>query len=137
MATGLPVMSDGRVTHHRWEEIPKEVLNPQLARRVISGERVMLARVYLERGAIVPQHAHENEQLTYLLEGSMRFWFGEDGAEVIDLGAGEVLHIPSNVVHRAQALEKSLDVDIFCPPRADWLDGSDAYLRSTPPATDA
>ena len=130
-------MSDGRVTHHRWEEIPKEVLNPQLARRVISGERVMLAHVYLERGAIVPKHAHENEQLTYLLEGSMRFWFGEDGAEVIDLGAGEVLHIPSNVVHRAQALEKSLDVDIFCPPRADWLDGSDAYLRSTPPATDA
>ncbi len=131
------MMSDGRVTHHRWEEIPKEVLNPQLARRVISGERVMLAHVYLERGAIVPQHAHENEQLTYLLEGSMRFWFGEDGAEVIDLGAGEVLHIPSNVVHGAQALEKSLDVDIFCPPRADWLDGSDAYLRSTPPATDA
>jgi quercetin dioxygenase-like cupin family protein len=130
-------MSDGRVTHHRWEEIPKEVLNPQLARRVISGERVMLAHVYLERGAIVPKHAHENEQLTYLLEGSMRFWFGEDGAEVIDLGAGEVLHIPSNVVHGAQALEKSLDVDIFCPPRADWLDGSDAYLRSTPPATDA
>ena len=130
-------MSDGRVTHHRWEEIPKEVLNPQLARRVISGERVMLAHVYLERGAIVPQHTHENEQLTYLLEGSMRFWFGEDGAEVIDLGAGEVLHIPSNVVHGAQALEKSLDVDIFCPPRADWLDGSDAYLRSTPPATDA
>lgn len=130
-------MSDGRVTHHRWEEIPKEVLNPQLARRVISGERVMLAHVYLERGAIVPKHAHENEQLTYLLEGSMRFWLGEDGAEVIDLGAGEVLHIPSNVAHRAQALEKSLDVDIFCPPRADWLDGSDAYLRSTPPATDA
>ena len=128
----VAVMSDGRVTHHRWEEIPKEVLNPQLARRVISGERVMLAHVYLERGAIVPQHAHENEQLTYLLEGSMRFWFGEDGAEVIDLGAGEVLHIPSNVAHRAQALEKSLDVDIFCPPREDWLDGSDAYLRSTP-----
>jgi quercetin dioxygenase-like cupin family protein len=137
MATGVAVMSDGRVTHHRWEEIPKEVLNPQLARRVISGERVMLAHVYLERGAIVPKHAHENEQLTYLLEGSMRFWLGEDGAEVIDLGAGEVLHIPSNVAHRAQALEKSLDVDIFCPPRADWLDGSDAYLRSTPPATDA
>jgi len=129
-------MSDGRVTHHRWEDIPKEVLNPQLARRVISGERVMLAHVYLERGAIVPKHAHENEQLTYLLEGSMRFWFGEDGAEVIDLGAGEVLHIPSNVAHRAQALERSLDVDIFCPPRADWLDGSDTYLRSTPPATD-
>jgi quercetin dioxygenase-like cupin family protein len=113
------------------------MLNPQLARRVISGERVMLAHVYLERGAIVPKHAHENEQLSYLLEGSMRFWFGEDGAEVIDVGPGEVLHIPSNVAHRAQALERSLDVDIFCPPRADWLDGSDAYLRSTPPAPES
>ena len=126
-------MSEGRVTHYRWEEIPKEVLSPLLARRVISGERVMLAHVYLERGAIVPKHAHENEQLTYLLEGSMRFWFGEDGAEVVEIRAGEVLHIPSNVAHRAQALERSLDVDIFCPPRQDWLDGSDAYLRSTPP----
>jgi quercetin dioxygenase-like cupin family protein len=129
-------MADGRVTRYRWEEIPKEVLNPQLARRVISGERVMLAHVYLERGAIVPKHAHENEQLTYLLEGSMRFWFGEDGAEVIDISAGEVLHIPSNLAHKAQALEKSLDVDVFCPPRADWLDGSDAYLRDAPPAAD-
>jgi quercetin dioxygenase-like cupin family protein len=125
-------VGDARVTHYRWAEIPQEVLNPLLARRVISGERVMLAHVYLERGAIVPQHAHENEQLTYLLEGSMRFWFGEDGSEVIDLSAGEVLHIPSNLAHKAEALEKSLDVDIFCPPREDWLDGSDAYLRSTP-----
>lgn len=125
-------MGDGRVTHYRWAEIPQEALNPLLARRVISGERVMLAHVYLERGAIVPKHAHENEQLTYLLEGSMRFWFGDDGAEVIDLSAGEVLHIPSNLAHRAEALEKSLDVDIFSPPREDWLDGSDAYLRSAP-----
>jgi len=126
-------MADGRATRYRWEEIPKEQLNPQLARRLISGERVMLAHVYLERGAIVPQHAHENEQLTYLLEGSMRFWFGEDGAEVVDISAGDVLHIPSNLAHRAQALETSLDVDVFCPPRADWLDGSDAYLRDAPP----
>ena len=125
-------MGDGRVSHYRWEEIPEEVLSPLQARRVISGERVMLAHVYLERGAIVPKHAHENEQLTYLLEGSMRFWFGEDESEVIDLSAGEVLHIPSNLAHKAEALEKSLDVDIFCPPREDWLDGSDAYLRSTP-----
>jgi unsaturated pyranuronate lyase len=126
-------MAAGRATRYRWEEIPKEQLNPQLARRLISGERVMLAHVYLERGAIVPQHAHDNEQLTYLLEGSMRFWFGEDGAEVIDISAGDVLHIPSNLAHRAQALETSLDVDVFCPPRADWLDGSDAYLRDAPP----
>ncbi len=126
-------MADCRATRYRWEEIPKEQLNPQLARRLISGERVMLAHVYLERGAIVPQHAHDNEQLTYLLEGSMRFWFGEDGAQVVDISAGDVLHIPSNLAHRAQALETSLDVDVFCPPREDWLDGSDAYLRDAPP----
>lgn len=123
-------MREAGATRYRWEELPKEALNPLLARRVISGERVMLAHVYLERGAIVPRHAHENEQLTYLLEGSMRFWFGEDESQIVDLEAGEVLHIPSNLAHRVEALEKSLDVDIFCPPRQDWLDGSDAYLRS-------
>jgi quercetin dioxygenase-like cupin family protein len=122
-------MSEAGATRYRWEEVPKEALNPLLARRVISGERVMLAHVYLERGAIVPTHAHENEQLTYLLEGSMRFWFGEDESQIVDLEAGEVLHIPSNLAHKAEALERSLDVDIFCPPRQDWLDGSDAYLR--------
>ncbi len=122
-------MSDAGATRYRWEEIPKEALNPLLARRLITGERMMLAHIYLERGAIVPKHAHENEQLTYLLEGSMRFWFGEDESQIVDLGAGEVLHIPSNLAHKAEALEKSLDVDIFCPPRQDWLDGNDAYLR--------
>jgi quercetin dioxygenase-like cupin family protein len=123
-------MSDAGATRYRWEEIPKEALNPLLARRLITGERMMLAHIYLERGAIVPKHANENEQLTYLLEGSMRFWFGEDESQIVDLAAGEVLHIPSNLAHKAEALEKSLDVDIFCPPRQDWLDGNDAYLRA-------
>jgi unsaturated pyranuronate lyase len=82
----------------------------------------------------VPQHAHENEQLTYILEGRLRFFLGEDGSEVVDVAAGEVLHIPSNLPHRAEALEDTLDVDIFTPPRADWLDGSDAYLRRPPTA---
>lgn len=122
-------MTDAKAARYRWEDIPKEDLKPLLARRVISGERIMLAHIYLEAGALVPKHAHENEQLAYVLEGSMRFWLGEDGAQVIDVGAGEVLHIPSNLPHSAQALEKTLDVDIFCPPRQDWLDGSDAYLR--------
>ena len=89
----------------------------------------MISHVYLAKGAIVPQHAHDNEQLAYILEGRLRFWLGEDGAEVVDVSAGEVLHLPSNLPHRAEALEDTLDVDIFAPPRADWLDGSDAYLR--------
>ena len=116
---------------YRWEEMPKDQLKPDLHRRLISTERMMLAHVYLEKGCVVPKHEHENEQLTYILEGAMRFWFGEDESEVVEVAAGEVLHIPSYVPHRAEALEATLDLDIFCPPRADWLDGSDAYLRTT------
>ena len=124
-------MSGLGVTHYRWEDLPKEALNPLLGRRLIATERMMLAHVYLEQGCIVPLHEHENEQLTYILEGKLRFRIGADRAEVVDVAAGEVLHIPSLVPHEAEALETTLDVDIFCPPRQDWLDGSDAYLRRT------
>jgi quercetin dioxygenase-like cupin family protein len=123
-------MSDSGATHYRWEDMPKETLKLGLERRLISTERMMLAHVYLEQGCLVPKHEHENEQLTYILEGVLRFWLGEDGSEVVDVHAGEVLHIPPNLPHSAEALETTLDVDIFCPPRADWLEGSDAYLRT-------
>ena len=117
-------------THYRWNDLPKETLKPDLGRRLITTERMMIAQVYLEAGCVVPQHSHENEQLTYVLEGALRLWLGEDDAEeLFDVRAGEVLHIPPNVPHRAEALEDTLDVDVFSPPRADWLDGSDAYLR--------
>jgi len=119
----------GDVTHYRWEDMPKEELTPVIHRRLLSGERLMLAHVYLAKGAIVPRHAHDNEQLTYILEGALRFWLGDDDGDSIDVAAGEVLHIPSNVPHRAEALEDTLDVDVFSPPRQDWLDGTDAYLR--------
>ena len=118
-----------RATHYRWDELPREQLNPQIARRLITGERLMIAHVYLDEGAIVPTHSHDNEQLTYILEGCLRFFLGEDESQVVDVAAGEVLHIPSHLPHRAEALEDTLDVDIFAPPREDWLDGSDAYLR--------
>ena len=123
-------MNELEAAHYRWEEIPKEPLKPDLARRLISSERMMLAQVFLEKGCVVPTHSHENEQLTYILEGALRFWLGEDES-VVDVAAGEVLHIPSNLPHKAEALETTLDVDIFCPPRQDWLDGSDTYLRSS------
>ncbi len=116
-------------TRYRWDDMPLETLNPLIGRRLIATDRMMLAHVYLEQGAIVPTHSHENEQLTYILEGTLRLWLGDDESQVVDLRAGEVLHIPSHLPHRAEALERTLDVDIFCPPRADWLDGSDAYLR--------
>jgi unsaturated pyranuronate lyase len=117
-------------THYRWEELPLEQLKPDLGRRLLTGERMMLAQVYLQQGAIVPRHEHDNEQLTYILEGTLRLWLGpDDDEEMFDVRAGEVLHIPPNVPHRAEALENTLDVEIFCPPREDWLAGTDAYLR--------
>jgi quercetin dioxygenase-like cupin family protein len=122
-------MGASGVTHYRWDDLPKEELKPDLRRRLIPAERMTLGHVYLDRGCVVPTHSHENEQLTYILEGTLRFWLGEDEAEIVDVKAGEVLHIPANVPHRAEALEDTLDVDIFSPPRADWFDGSDAYLR--------
>jgi quercetin dioxygenase-like cupin family protein len=118
-------------THYRWDDLPREQLRPDLHRRLITGERMMIAHVYLDKGAVVATHAHENEQLTYIVEGILRFWLGEDEAQVVDVHAGEVLHIPSHLPHRAEALEETLDVDIFSPPRADWLSGSDAYLRGS------
>ena len=120
-------MSEAR--RYRWEDLPKDQLKPDLARKLVSTERMMLAQVFLDRGCIVPQHSHENEQLTYILEGKLRFWLGEDESEMVDVAAGELLHIPPHVPHRAEALEDTLDVDIFSPPRRDWFDGSDAYLR--------
>ena len=122
-------MNNLKVTFYRWDEMPKEKLSEMLDRRLITADRMMLAHVYLKKGAIVPRHSHENEQITYILEGGLRFWIGEDEAQVIDVLAGEVLHIPSFVHHKAEALEDTLDVDVFSPPRQDWLDKSDDYLR--------
>ena len=115
--------------HHRWEDIPREKLNDLLDRRLVTGERIMLAHVYLKKGCVVPKHFHENEQLTYILEGALQFWLGDDQKEELVVRSGGVLVIPSNLPHKALALEDTLDVDIFCPPRQDWLDKTDAYLR--------
>jgi len=117
------------VTQYRWDEMPKEKVSPLLERRLITGERTMLAHVYLKKGCVVPRHQHDNEQITYILEGSLKFWIGEDEKEERVIRAGEVLYIPSNVWHKAEAIEDTLDVDIFTPPRQDWLDKTDAYLR--------
>ncbi|HZE69319.1 MAG TPA: cupin domain-containing protein, partial [Pyrinomonadaceae bacterium] len=122
-------MTQSAVSFYRWNDMPKEKVSDVLDRRLITGDKVMLTHVYLKKGAIVPQHNHHNEQITYILEGGLRFWIGEDESEVIDVRAGEVLHIPSLVKHKAEALEDTVDVDIFSPPRQDWLDKTDDYLR--------
>ena len=117
------------VRWYRWDDMPKEKVNDLLDRRLITGDRMMLAHVYLKKGCLVPMHQHENEQLTYILEGRLDFTIGADRSQQVSVGPGEVLFLPSNVPHEALAVEDTLDVDVFSPPRADWLKGTDAYLR--------
>jgi quercetin dioxygenase-like cupin family protein len=114
---------------YRWDDMPKERVTDVLQRRLVTGKQMMLAHVYLDKGCIVPKHSHENEQITYILEGALKFWIGEDESKEVIVRAGEVLVIPSHVLHKAEALEDTLDVDIFSPPRADWLNKTDDYLR--------
>ena len=116
-------------TFYCWNDMPKEKVTDLLDRRLVTGDRVMLAHVYLKKGCVVPKHSHENEQVTYVLEGALHFWLGEDQKEERIVRAGDVLHIPSNLPHKAVALEDTLDLDVFSPPRQDWLDGTDHYLR--------
>jgi quercetin dioxygenase-like cupin family protein len=117
------------VRFFRWSDVPLERVTDALTRKLITGDRMMLAHVFLDKGCSVPRHSHENEQLTWILEGALRFWIGEDESEVIEVHAGEVLHIPSNVPHKALALMDTLDVDIFSPPREDWLNRTDSYFH--------
>jgi quercetin dioxygenase-like cupin family protein len=118
---------DGRKIN--WNDIPKEQVNDMLSRRLITGDKVMLAHVYLKKGCVVPFHQHANEQLTYILEGSLVFNLENEKTDPILLQAGDVLVIPGNVPHMAVALEDTLDMDVFSPPREDWLAKTDLYLR--------
>jgi quercetin dioxygenase-like cupin family protein len=109
-----------------WSSIPLEDLNPLFQRQFVVGQEIMLARVLMKKGCIVPEHSHHNEQLTYILEGALKFWI--DGREIV-VQAGETLCIPSNMPHKAEALEDTIDLDVFSPPREDWINKSDHYLR--------
>ncbi len=125
-------MNDSSVRHTKWDDIPLETVKDDITRRLFTGDRMMIAHVYLDQGAIVPKHSHDNEQLTYVLEGALRFWLGDEGSDdyqELVVSAGEILFIPSNVPHRAEALEDTLDLDVFSPPRQDWLDGTDTYFH--------
>jgi quercetin dioxygenase-like cupin family protein len=115
--------------HYRWEQLPAEKLKGGLTRRLITTDRMMIAHVHFKRGDDVPRHSHENEQITYILEGALQFRLGANGERELIIRAGEVLVIPSYLPHSAVALEDTLDVDVFNPPRQDWLAGTDAYLR--------
>ncbi len=114
------------IKYSSWKDVPLETMSDVISRRVVSGEKAMVAQVYLKKDAVVPLHQHESEQVTYILEGALKFEL--DGRE-ITVHAGEVLVIPSNMPHRAVAMEDTLDLDVFSPIRHDWLDKDDAYLR--------
>jgi quercetin dioxygenase-like cupin family protein len=116
-------------TYQRWDDLPLEPMKGTITRRLISSERMMIAQVFLKKGDVVPRHAHHNEQLTYILSGALSFKLGDSADGDVVVRAGEVLIIPSNLPHSAVALEDTLDIDVFCPPREDWLAGTDDYLR--------
>jgi quercetin dioxygenase-like cupin family protein len=109
-----------------WNKVEREKLNDLIDREMVVGDKIMLARVFLKKGAHVPEHHHHNEQVTYILEGALKFAI--DGKEIV-VHTGEVLCIPSNMPHEAWALEDTLDLDVFTPPREDWLSKADDYLR--------
>ena len=112
--------------HIRWQDVELEKLNPLLDRQLVVGKDLMVARVLLKKGCVIPLHSHVNEQVTYILEGALKFWI--DDKEIV-VHAGEVLCIPSNMPHKAEALEDTVDLDIFNPPRRDWINKTDEYLR--------
>jgi quercetin dioxygenase-like cupin family protein len=122
----------GAASWTRWDDMPVEQMNAEIGRQFVVGTGTMLARIFLEAGGLVPRHSHLNEQITYVLEGALRFRLWEDldgpGREVT-VRAGEVLCIPPDVPHEALALEDTVDLDVFNPPRRDWIEGTDAYLR--------
>lgn len=126
MSSSEATTSRSSLQYIRLKELPVEQVNPLLDRQIVCGERSMLARIILRKGSIVPLHSHENEQISYITEGALKFLI--EGREIV-VSAGEVLVIPSHVPHSAEALEDTVDLDIFCPPREDWLNKTDAYLR--------
>jgi quercetin dioxygenase-like cupin family protein len=111
---------------HRWDEIALEKVTEMLSRKIVTGEREMLTQIYLKRGCLVPLHSHESEQMTYVLQGALKFLVG--GEEIV-VREGEVLHIPSWIEHQAEALDDTFSLDVFSPIRQDWLDHADDYFH--------
>jgi len=116
--------------HTSWDAVPVEQMNPLLTRQYVTGEQGMLARIVLKKGALVPRHSHPNEQISYITEGALRFLLGDKAAPVEKIvRAGEVLVIPGGLPHSAEALEETVDFDLFAPPRQDWIHKDDSYMR--------
>ena len=112
-----------------WDDVPTEQVTPKMERKLVYGEKVMVAKMKFKDGFLVPLHSHVNEQVTQVISGTIRFWFGANKEQVVDLMAGEVVVIPSNVPHEALMIGDVEEVDTWAPIREDWLEGSDNYLR--------
>jgi quercetin dioxygenase-like cupin family protein len=125
----MTIREQQKAIHYRWDDIPLQNLKGTITRRWVTTEQLMIAQVFFRKGDDVPSHSHVNEQITYIPTGTLKFWIGADEKQEVVVHAGELIVIPSNVVHRACALEDTLDIDIFNPPRQDWISGTDAYLR--------
>jgi len=124
--TVAPAKHPAGMRHWVWDEVEREIINPLLERQLVVGQDVMLARLLLRKGCVVPMHSHMNEQLSMIFSGALKFWI--DGKELVVRG-GEVLTIPPNMPHKAEALEDTTGIDVFHPPRADWINKTDSYLR--------
>ncbi len=125
-SSSAPFEKSLAVQHIRWSEVPVEAVNPSFERQLVIGDKVMIARITLKKDCVVPLHHHHNEQISFLQSGSMRFTI--EGNETV-VRAGEFLCIPPNVPHSAVALEDMVGVDFFTPPREDWINKTDQYLR--------
>jgi quercetin dioxygenase-like cupin family protein len=121
-----PAVPAGTFRIYRWDEIALDKITEMVSRKFVSGERETLAQIYLKRGAIVPMHSHESEQMTYVLQGTLKLLVA---GEEITVREGEVLHIPSGLAHQVEAIDDTFVLDLFSPVRQDWLDGTDDYLR--------
>lgn len=111
---------------YNWDAVPLETLSPLVGRKAIHTERMTIAQLVLKKGAIVPLHSHDNEQITTIQSGVLRF---EVAGETIDLRPGDMLPVPPNAPHSVEALEDCVATDYFTPRREDWLRGDDSYLR--------
>ncbi len=112
-----------------WNDVPEEEVNPKMRRKLVYGEKLMIAKIKFKDGFVVPQHSHEHEQITQVTFGTIRFWLGADKKEVIDVHAGECLVIPGHLPHEALMIGDVEETDTWAPPREDWLDGTDNYLK--------
>lgn len=112
-----------------WDEVATEEVNSSMSRKIITGEKLMIAKMKFKDGFVVPLHHHHHEQVTQLVKGQMRFWFGENKEQVMDMFPGDVVVIPSNLPHEVLMIGDVEEIDTWSPPREDWLNKTDDYLR--------